>query len=345
MASFADDDFYDPHEEDYEEEDDGMSPEDKVAMATGTEEVRKALGADASKVTVAQIQEALWHYYYDVEKSVAYLQKTFVAPTPKPTPKKATEGKFFARFPTSSSMAFGSAAGADLEGCRPRSRHNGLGRLQSPVKPILETPGLPIDAHFFDMPWLQTPGHRQTTFIAPWAPPGGLLGGSEGAPKMSKLQALAAARKKKTEQKKEQEKELQAEKGMKDLSISSPKPIEKTKQAAPAASSTPPPMGRASQSTGELSSNSNHPASAHLDHSMDDVESQVNMASHRPAPSAFAQTLIGSAPGGSQKHTQDVFAMAYASSSSYLASAFSEPSPDDIVLAAQAKGSNFARAK
>ncbi|OAA70288.1 elongation factor Tu GTP binding domain protein [Cordyceps fumosorosea ARSEF 2679] len=89
MAPFEDDDFYDPHEDDYEEEDDGLSPEDKVSMARGTEEVQKALGQDASKVSVAQIQEALWHYYYDVEKSVGYLQKTFISPTPKPTPKKA----------------------------------------------------------------------------------------------------------------------------------------------------------------------------------------------------------------------------------------------------------------
>ncbi|KAH8719915.1 HBS1-like protein [Beauveria bassiana] len=90
MASFQDDDFYDPSEDDFEEEDaDGMTPEDRIAMANGTEEVKKALGENASKVTVAQIQEALWHYYYDVEKSAGYLQKTFISPTPKPTPKKA----------------------------------------------------------------------------------------------------------------------------------------------------------------------------------------------------------------------------------------------------------------
>ncbi|TQV98133.1 hypothetical protein V2A60_006184 [Cordyceps javanica] len=89
MTSFEDDDFYDPNEDDYEEEEDALSPDDKAAMAVGTEDVKKALGEDASKVSLVQIQEALWHYYYDVEKSVAYLQKTFISPAPKPTPKKA----------------------------------------------------------------------------------------------------------------------------------------------------------------------------------------------------------------------------------------------------------------
>lgn len=75
----------------YEEEEDELSPEDRVAMANGTAEVRRALGTESSKVTTDQIQEALWHYYYDVDKSVTYLMKTFIAPPPKPTPKKAPE--------------------------------------------------------------------------------------------------------------------------------------------------------------------------------------------------------------------------------------------------------------
>ncbi|KAG8426138.1 hypothetical protein J3459_008399 [Metarhizium acridum] len=68
---YDDDDLYDgnDYEEDQEEE---LSPEDKQAMEEGT----------------ADIQEALWHYYYDVEKSAAYLTKTFIAPPP---PKPRTE--------------------------------------------------------------------------------------------------------------------------------------------------------------------------------------------------------------------------------------------------------------
>lgn len=86
---YDDDDFVDQYDEDLGEEEDELSPEDKIAMQKGTEEVRKALGEEASKVTVAQIQEALWHYYYDIDKSVAYLTRTFIAPPPKPAPKAA----------------------------------------------------------------------------------------------------------------------------------------------------------------------------------------------------------------------------------------------------------------
>lgn len=56
-----------------------------VQMANGTAEIQAALGPQSSKVTVQQIQEALWHYYYDVDKSVAFLISKFIDP---PAPKK-----------------------------------------------------------------------------------------------------------------------------------------------------------------------------------------------------------------------------------------------------------------
>ncbi|KAM6533125.1 hypothetical protein FALCPG4_006145 [Fusarium falciforme] len=79
--------------DDYEEEEDELSPEDRQAMDNGTAEVRRALGTEANKVTKAQIEEALWHYYYDVDKSVTYLMKTFIAPAPKPAKKAPEAGK------------------------------------------------------------------------------------------------------------------------------------------------------------------------------------------------------------------------------------------------------------
>jgi elongation factor 1 alpha-like protein len=81
--------------EGYSEEEEELSPEDKAQMRQGTDEVRAALGIEASKVTTTQIEEALWHYYYDVDKSVAYLISKFIDP-PKKTPKKTDKpvGKF-----------------------------------------------------------------------------------------------------------------------------------------------------------------------------------------------------------------------------------------------------------
>ncbi|KAK2074732.1 hypothetical protein P8C59_008916 [Phyllachora maydis] len=75
----------------YEDEDHDMSAEDRTLLAEGTIQVKSALGVAVSKVTTAQIEEALWHYYFDVDKSVAYLVSKFIAPAPKATkpPQKA----------------------------------------------------------------------------------------------------------------------------------------------------------------------------------------------------------------------------------------------------------------
>lgn len=59
---------------DHGDGEDDLSAEDKEQMRLGTESVREALGDDFASVTDAAIQEALWHYYYDVAKSVTYLK-------------------------------------------------------------------------------------------------------------------------------------------------------------------------------------------------------------------------------------------------------------------------------
>lgn len=69
--------------EGYSEEEDELSAEDRALMNQGTADVQAALGVEVSKVTTAQIQEALWHYYYDVDKSVAYLISKFIDPPVK----------------------------------------------------------------------------------------------------------------------------------------------------------------------------------------------------------------------------------------------------------------------
>lgn len=71
---------------------DGVSAEDRVALAEGTAELQRLLGVEASKVTVEQIQEALWYYYYDVDKSLTYLTKKYIAPPATKPAKKSPEG-------------------------------------------------------------------------------------------------------------------------------------------------------------------------------------------------------------------------------------------------------------
>lgn len=52
---------------------DELSPEDKEQMRIGTAKVKEGLGS-TYQIRDDEIQEALWHYYYDVGKSVTYLK-------------------------------------------------------------------------------------------------------------------------------------------------------------------------------------------------------------------------------------------------------------------------------
>lgn len=360
--AYTDDDFVDEHDDFGDEEgDDDMSPEDKVAMAQGTAQVQQALGADA-KVTVAQIQEALWHYYYDVDKSAAYLRRTFISPPPKAPPKKAPEGTLgdFSLFDTPG--LFARATGADQEPATSSTRPAAYGDTQASH---LVDPGHDIKrrrisllSEFDDMPWLNVPQHRQVILLPPPRPRGGLLGGGE-APKMSKLQALAAARKKKTEEKKSQERAAQAESGMKRLSLAeaaskteepSPNPAKRQKNFETELPPQPQRTERASQTTQVERPGVGRGYDAPwrtlgADLGLPAADQVVIAQSPRSSPSAFAQTLCGSASESFRANRPDVFALPHASSPAFIAEAFSEPSPDDIVLAAQAKGSNFAKGK
>jgi elongation factor 1 alpha-like protein len=76
----------DEYEDDYQHDDeedqsgdaeqDGLTPEDKEKLQVGTVQVRNALAQDFASITDKVIQDTLWHYYYDVAKSVNYLMST-----------------------------------------------------------------------------------------------------------------------------------------------------------------------------------------------------------------------------------------------------------------------------
>ncbi|KAL7946497.1 hypothetical protein V8C42DRAFT_320815 [Trichoderma barbatum] len=358
--TYDDDDFVDQYD-DLGEEEEELSPEDKVAMQTGTAEVRKALGAEASKVTAAQIQEALWHYYYDIDKSVTYLTKTFIAPAPKPAPKKAPEGKpgafslhakralFLRPFEEEDESPGYSGYFTSTTICD-------IPRLACAF-PIIEKPQIP-PTFFDDMPWLDVPRDRETVFIESPRPRGGLMGGTGAAPKVSKLQALAALRKKKNEEKKAQEKATPLESEVTKLSISEDtnkeniglisKPRDQNSQPTPTVSST-----LQAQREETTSDHADNPLGEDTDlptiteYKADtDTKSEEAMpvVGHSHAPSAFARTLFGSVSEAEETRRRDVFAMPYTQSPSFLANAFSEPSPDDIVLAARAKAGKKAPA-
>lgn len=61
-------------------------------MRIGAIEVRDALPQGTYHITEKQIKEALWHYYYDVGKSVAYLVSTYLVKERVTSGKKAKGG-------------------------------------------------------------------------------------------------------------------------------------------------------------------------------------------------------------------------------------------------------------
>jgi len=185
------------------------------------------------------------------------------------------------------------------------------------------------------MPWLAIPQDRVTDFIEPERPRGswGLLGGSGAAPaKMSKLQALALARKKKAEEAKTQDAgpDMQSiPKKVQELSLVESQ-ANGSKNAAPGltvSSGSAPTDSADTQSTQET-----------IPEGIPKVALQeIAPAADAAEPSAFAQALMGSTPVPSFSRNQ--YPVPYMSFTTSIADAFSEPSPDDVVLKAQSKGS------
>lgn len=330
-----------------EEEENELSPEDKVQMAEGTAEVRRVLASQAQMVTTQQIQEALWHYYYDVDKSVAYLINKFIDPAPKTAPTKAKvpplkqNDSEYSPHPLFQSVGFSYPTGVSeadrWRDCATEQRPNST------------------TANFFaDMPWMNIPEHRRTVLVAPPPACGGLLGGSSGGPKMSKLQALAAARKKKTQEVKKNDDLVILPKEVPTSGTKSTPP-----EDAPAAWSPPPAVempavgresaqephqdSRASKiQSGNVDSVSSaprkRPHSTTLDGTVDDTPEI-----QKRTPSTFAQTLLPFASGTPLAYRR-LYPLPWMvhTTMEALQEVFEKPSPDDVVLAAQSQAGRSA---
>jgi elongation factor 1 alpha-like protein len=81
----VDDDYDDDYDEDFDEYDgkvganaynegSGITPEDMEKLRIGTVQVRNALDQSLSSTGDKEIQDALWHYYYDTSKTINYLK-------------------------------------------------------------------------------------------------------------------------------------------------------------------------------------------------------------------------------------------------------------------------------
>lgn len=80
---YDDDDYYSDEGEDYAEEEQGYTAEDRQNFATYTPVVQAGLEEAGLQASDREIEDALWHYYWDVGKSVAYLKNTRTPRTPQ----------------------------------------------------------------------------------------------------------------------------------------------------------------------------------------------------------------------------------------------------------------------
>ncbi|KAF9958967.1 HBS1-like protein [Mortierella alpina] len=137
------DDGYD--EEDYAEEQ-AMTSEEQAQMAEATGEVQAMLGG--AKVTVKEIQDALWYYYFDVDQAAVYLidelakkQKAASAVVKKTSaPKSMQSGT---ATPTGTSKS--SAAKASKPAAAPSTTHD------DDIVEFLEDDDIPDGQLRFDM--------------------------------------------------------------------------------------------------------------------------------------------------------------------------------------------------
>jgi elongation factor 1 alpha-like protein len=332
---YDDDDAYDDDEYFEEEEGGGgMSEDDKEQMRLGTISVREALGDFEAGVSDAQIQEALWHYYYDVAKSVSYLKnKLGGVQTPKEMPKKE---KAVSKFDQAASAAGQNAPTNTGKFTHAHHSNGAMPARPAPLSPPPNSmPTYDADDFFWDVPWGNVPAHRLGNIIVD-APSGrrGLLGGS------SKLAALAAKRRKERE---EAEAAASTSNGDTDAAVAmldklsvqssstpAPRGGESVKPRYPLRKRSPSPKTEAPPQEPTQEPKAPQPAVV------------VENPAKRANASMFASTLCGSY--NTPKSTVEAFAVPYTSCKGYSGTdAFDAPSPDDVVRAAQAKAAGSGR--
>ncbi|KAL1306146.1 hypothetical protein AAFC00_004258 [Neodothiora populina] len=318
---------------------DELSAEDQEQMRSGTISVRQALGEQYEGFIIdAQIHEALWHYYYDVGKSVTYLKNQATTPQ-QAQPTKQQKPKQISKF---DQAAAASAAQAPVVSAKSKNDR--------------DSPAQPWD-FFKNVPWHNVPEERKGTIVTEaLQPPLRLLG---GAP--SKLAALAAARRKKEAEQKANSQATEQE-GSAGLSLMDrlgtkptrplpPQPLQSSsnqptqdENASPAASrsypirkrkspSPPPPVAERRPTPSEATIPPLKPAGPRAS----DI---------RASPSIFAQAMCGGGAPRPSVHSESLLfsekiAPSLLDHRPTLADTnpFAGPSPDDVVMQAQAKAS------
>lgn len=352
---YDDDDFYedDDYYEEAEEGSGAMAENDKEQMRVGTIRVRESLADVSNFVSDEQIHEALWHYYYDVAKSVSYLKnKLGTGASAEPRHEPTKKEKPTSRFDQAASVADQNAP--TITGKQTHARFSCLEESFQPV--IYDSLPLPPraipanaiaeDDFFWDVPWGHVPSHRLgiITVDAPSCKIR-LLGGS------SKLAALAAKRRKEREAAEATTPTTNSEsdaalamldkltvKSKADATFSSSDGAVNSERPSRASRY---PIRRRSPSPQPEVLKEEEPVEKGIPNQAVTIDSPAQRAS----ASIFATTLCGPSRNTAQPESQQQdFQAPYACYSAYdSAKSFAGPSPDDIVRAAQAKGAGGGR--
>lgn len=87
---YDEDDVYSDGEEDYQQEEQTYTDEDRENFTSLTPVVRAELQEAGLQSSDREVHDALWHYYWDVGKTVAYL-KNWRTPRPPQQPQAKKE--------------------------------------------------------------------------------------------------------------------------------------------------------------------------------------------------------------------------------------------------------------
>ncbi|KAF2728416.1 hypothetical protein EJ04DRAFT_449376 [Polyplosphaeria fusca] len=347
-VAYEDDDGY-SDDEYYEDEPGGDALADISAeqMRLGTIKVKEALSSTIQP-SDAEIQEALWHYYFDVGKSVTYL-KNKLEPTRSEAPAQTKKPKATSRFDQAAKVAnttVKNAPGKQIPSLSPFARtQRPLHRYPCSYSPIvLDSSFSSAEYFFWDTPWCNVPPSRLGEItIQPRYPRGGLLGGSS---KPSKLAALAAARKKKQEEAKQKpntndtKSNIETDQAVALLDKLNVKGKDDSSPSAQHSDSKDPKMNKISQRKYPNRKNSNIPLS--LEPEVEEAAGAepspaLDLPDLRSDPSDFASILCATHNTETERHGPEDFPLTYNSFRGFNPDPFAKPSPDDIVLRAQGK--------
>ncbi|KAJ5650713.1 Translation elongation/initiation factor/Ribosomal beta-barrel [Penicillium longicatenatum] len=316
---------------------DSPDPEEQEFLQRCTQDVLSQLRAGQPSVTATkeEVQEALWHYYNDIEKSVNYLRG-----------KKEKEVK--------------------------KQQTPAISQKNKAQVPIYPAPISPPIAHFSaadffrDSPWLNVPSHRKADILVePLYPRMGLLGGApEAGGKVSKLAALAAARKQKegnkTSSPPEGSQAENPEKSSTEQKISLRDRLAASKAAKPAEGlgglrrlakpvPAPPPAEKpVSPEPVETAPNVEKPGLTEQVEEASSVKLEPTLpaAEIRASPSMFASAIVGNQSGPTRAEpshipSQNVDLLQIYGQDHTEPFDFAGPSPDDVVLNAQNTAKGF----